>query len=419
MTAHAIAVSPRLRLLRRGVGATAAQGFYSLSNLVVGITVARSLGAAALGHFAFLFTLLTAFVAVQTAWVGDSLTVLDRNDPTVRRGLATTQWANCLVGALAGGSIAYLAGGVGVLSAVVFATLVAAWELEEFGRRTFMARLEFWKQAANDGSYLVLVAVALLAYQQLFGLTLAGTLVCMSAASLAAFVLGAAALPSEERLGLPRFSVAGLRDVARFGAWRGAQGAAGYASQVAVRSLVIVLASAAAMGQLEAARLVVAPLFTITAAAASLTLAGFARSGAGRTDRSASNVRLLHVALSGLVAFSALYGAVILAFPGFFVHLLAGNGFEPKRLVLAGWLLLATSIAIATPLSSLALVRGRVAGVFWSRLGGSAAGLGIAAAVLVASRPSLVPLALGVSAVGGTLLIWRLAVPRARRGVQP
>ena len=157
--------------------------------------MARSLGAAALGHFAFLFTLLTAFVAVQSAWVGDSLTVLDRNDPTLKRGLATTQWAHCLVGGVAGGAIAYLAGGIGVASAVVFGTLVVAWELEEFGRRVFMARLEFWKQAGNDGSYLVLVAVALLAYRQLLGLTLAGTLGCMAAASLAAFVLGVASLP--------------------------------------------------------------------------------------------------------------------------------------------------------------------------------------------------------------------------------
>jgi len=407
MTAHAIAVSPRLRLLRRGVGATAAQGFYSLSNLVVGITVARSLGAAALGHFAFLFTLLTAFVAVQTAWVGDSLTVLDRNDPTVRRGLATTQWANCLVGALAGGSIAYLAGGVGVLSAVVFATLVAAWELEEFGRRTFMARLEFWKQAANDGSYLVLVAVALLAYQQLFGLTLAGTLVCMSAASLAAFVLGAAALPSEERLGLPRFSVAGLRDVARFGAWRGAQGAAGYASQVAVRSLVIVLASAAAMGQLEAARLVVAPLFTITAASANLTLAGLSRPGAG--ERSGSHRRLLRVALLGLAAISSVYAAIVLAFPAFFVHLLAGDGFAAHRLSLLGWLALAFVVAFSTPIASLALVARRAAPVFWSRLGGSVVGLVLAAVALAVSRSDLVPISLGVGAAIGLVLLWPYA----------
>jgi O-antigen/teichoic acid export membrane protein len=413
MTAHAITVSPRLRLLRRGVGATAAQGFYSLSNLVVGITVARSLGAAALGHFAFLFTLLTAFVAVQTAWVGDSLTVLDRSDPAIRRGLATTQWVHCLLGAVAGGTIAYLAGGIDVVSAVVFAALVAAWELEEFGRRVFMARLEFWKQAANDCSYLVLVAVSLLVYHRAFGLTLIGTLGCMAAASLAAFALGMASLPREERLAPPRSWRGGFGDVARFGAWRGAQGAAGYASQVAVRALVIVLASAAAMGQLEAARLVVAPLFTVTAAAANLTLAGFARTG--RAVERGEQLRLFRLALSGMAGVCALYAATVLVFPEFFVHLLAGEAFAAHRVALLGWLVLACVVAFGAPISSLALVGRQAAPVFWSRLGGSVVGLCLAFGALIAWGSNFVPLALGVGAAVGLLLLWPYASPVPER----
>lgn len=270
-----------------------------------------------------------------------------------------------------------------------------------------MARLEFWKQATNDCSYLLFVVAALLTYHQLFGLTLAGTLACMSVASLGAFALGAASLPPADRLGFPRLSNAGLRDVARFGAWRGAQGAAGYASQVAVRGLVIVLASAAAMGQLEAMRLVVAPLFTITAASANLTLAGFARSAVGQG--SGANRRLLRVALLGLTAVSTVYAAVVLALPGFFVHLLAGGGFPAHRSALFGWLLLAFVVSVGAPVSSLALVARRAAPVFWSRLGGSLVGLALAAAALAASRAELVPVALGVGAALGLVLLWPYA----------
>jgi len=401
--------APRMRHLSRGLGAAAAQGCYSLANLVVGVTVARSLGPAALGHFAFLFTLLTAFVAVQTAWVGDSLTVLNRQDADLRRSLVNAQWAHCLLGGGVAGVIAYLAGGIGVSTAAVFASLVAAWELEEFGRRVFMARLEFWKQAANDGSYLVLVTAALLMWKHLFGLTLTGALACMSATSLLAFALGMLALPSPERLGLPKLGRATSSVVARFGIWRGAQGAAGYASQVAVRSLVIAMASAATMGQLEAARLVLAPLFTVTAASGNLTLAGFARSGSNALERG-SKVWLLRLSMFALALLALVYGAIVLMFPSAFVHLLAGHHFHADRRALGGWLLVVLATSVGTPLSSFALARKRAAAVLWTRLGGSAIGLALAAGALAVTRPTLVPLALGIGAAAGSALLWRHAV---------
>ena len=77
----------------------AAQAANSLSSLVVAVVVAQLLGPASLGKFAVLFTLLLTFVAWQSSWVGNSLTVLDREAADVRQGVSTTQWLHVVVGA--------------------------------------------------------------------------------------------------------------------------------------------------------------------------------------------------------------------------------------------------------------------------------------------------------------------------------
>jgi len=370
---------------------------------MVSIVVARLLGPSALGRFALLFTILLTLVALQTAWVGDSLTVLDRKQPSIRQGIATSQWMHVLVGMLVGGLAARYIGGVSSVGAIIFAFLVAAWELEEYGRRMFMARLEFWRQAANDSSYLVITAVCLVGWATLATMSLSAILCCMTVGALGAFLLGVAWLPSEERLTGP--SRTGFMEVSRYGFWRGAQSGSGYLSQVVVRSLVIGLSSAATMGQIEAARLVVSPLTTLVAALSNVTLASFARSAKAKRPVSS----LIGVVIIGCGAVCLIYGAFVLAFPGFLTHLLAGPRFNPDMTALIGWLLVALVLALSTPFSTLAVVLVRSSTVFRIRLVGSVFEISLTVAVLLVSLPSLMPTCLSIGAAISGIMLWRVA----------
>jgi O-antigen/teichoic acid export membrane protein len=382
-----------------------AQSVNSLSNLMVAIVVARTLGPSGLGHFALLFTLLLTLLALQSAWVGDSLTVLDRLEPRIRRGIANSQWIHMLVGMLVGGFLAYDFGGIGVVGTVVFAAMVGTWELEEYGRRMFMARLEFWKQAANDGSYLVITAACLIACAALATITLTAILCCMTIGAFGAFLLGVIWLPPEERLHRPSLTTTGLHEVSRYGFWRGAQSGSGYASQVIVRTLVIGLASATVLGQIEAARLVVAPLFTFAGALTNVTLASFARSVKAKRPVSS----LIGVTIIGCGAICVVYGAFVFAVPGFLTHFLVGARFHTDTTALAGWLLVAMAVALSTPFTSLALVIARSSAVFRLRLIGSLVEVVLTVAVLAALRPSLMPACLAAGTALSGVLVWRLA----------
>lgn len=393
----------RRGVARRGAVAMFAQTINSLSNLMVSIVVARLLGPSALGRFALLFTILLTLVALQTAWVGDSLTVLDRGRSSIRQGIATSQWMHVFMGMLVGGLAARYIGGVNSADAFIFALLVAAWELEEYGRRMFMARFEFWKQAANDGSYLVITAVCLLAWGTLTTMSLSAILCCMTIGALGAFLLGIAWLPAEERLIGP--SRTGFFEVSRYGFWRGAQSGSGYLSQVVVRSLVIGLSSAATMGQIEAARLVVSPLTTLVAALSNVTLASFARSAKAKRPVSS----LVGVVILGCGAVCLIYGAFVLALPGFLTHLLGGARFSPDMTALIGWLLVALVLAVSTPFSTLAVVLVRSSTVFRIRLIGSAFEISLTVAVLLVALPSLMPTCLSIGAAVSGIMLWRVA----------
>jgi len=408
----AVAVRGYVHLVRRGSTAFAAQGINSLSNLMVAVVVARSLGPSALGRFSLLFTILLTFVSLQTAWVGDSLTVLDRLQPAVRRGIATSQWLHVLLGMTVGGLLAHYVAGVDVFAAAAFAVLVAVWELEEFGRRTFMARLEFWKQAANDGSYLVITAGSIAAWSVLGSMSLASILVCMAIGAIGAFVLGMAWLPSEERLQRPVTNLDGFAEVARYGGWRAAESGWTYTGQVVVKSLVIAVASAAVMGQIEAARLVAAPLFTLTGALANVSLASIAR--AIKAKRSLTTLlRATALACGGV---GAIYSAVVLSFASTCIHLLAGVHFQPDVSALRGWLLFAVVTSICTPFNALALVVARIRVVFCFQATGTMIGVALGVAAVGVAHPSLVPacLACGSAFAGGWL--WWLGRRAVRQG---
>src|SRR3954470_6464233 len=80
----------RSKLGGHAAGAIVDQAVVAVTSLVLMILVRHQLGSAALGDYAILINALALLTALATAWIGDSLTVLDRFEPKLRRGLVAS-----------------------------------------------------------------------------------------------------------------------------------------------------------------------------------------------------------------------------------------------------------------------------------------------------------------------------------------
>jgi len=91
---RAVYRSAKARTAGHASGAIAAQLSQAMASFVLQVIVARTLGAKGLGAFALIYGAIILGTALCTGLVGDSLTVLDRNTPTIRAGLQwPAQWA--------------------------------------------------------------------------------------------------------------------------------------------------------------------------------------------------------------------------------------------------------------------------------------------------------------------------------------
>ena len=128
----------------RPAAAIVSQGVVAGSSVVLQLVVSRSLGDAELGVFSLLLGTLITLNALQTGWLGDSLTVLERHDPTTRSALQRYQGIILVVVAAVGFAVAASVQDVPQSTALLFAVVTALWALEETGRRLLIARREFW-----------------------------------------------------------------------------------------------------------------------------------------------------------------------------------------------------------------------------------------------------------------------------------
>jgi O-antigen/teichoic acid export membrane protein len=389
--------------LRKGAVGGIAQAVASVSNVLVAVVVARELGAAALGQFSFLFLIMTLFVAVQTSWVGDSLSVLIRSDEATRRGISSTQWLHALAALLLAPAVALGLSNVDLRIAILFGVLTAVWELEEFGRRALMARLEFGRQFVADSSYLVLSFGALIGIDLLRGIDLFLVLLAMLVGAVGSFAFEMLLLPPGERLHLPRWRSDGIAQVARFGIWRAAQGATGYLGQTGYRYAVVAFGSFALLGSLEAARLMIAPLFTLLAAMMNVLLPMFAR------NNERQDSRRMAVVAAALVGACVLYVAVLVAVFPDAKHLLIGSKIDVSHTALAAWFAMAVTAAIFTPFSVAWVARGASKVVFRARVVGTAAGVAVACSCCFVGVSLISPIGLAFGNLVSTVFLLRVA----------
>jgi len=385
-------------------GALAAQVSLALSSLVLQVVAARGAGPEALGQFALLFGYVVMATAVSTGLVGDSLTVLDRHRPAVRSGLLTAAVVTIAVAAAGGFALAAGPHGPGV--GAVFAVATAAFMTADLLRRTVMAGLRFWPLVVVDGLALATASTFLLVTAQATHLTLAHVVGALAIGQVTACAAAWRWLPTAERH-LVRLGAAGVPVVVRFGGWRALQQFVRPTTLNTARWLVLLAAGGVAVGELEAARVFVAPAMLLVQGVASYLFASYA---AGRdlpladvlrrADRGAATM------LSGCLVLAV---AAAVATPAL-GPLLTGDRFSLTVTAVLGWGVYAASCAAVLPYGSLAAVRGAPARVLVLRVLDSGSALVvIGLALLVWGLPFVwVPWLLSAGSFLGGYLCRRL-----------
>ncbi len=392
-------------------GAIVDQFLVAGGSVVIQVIAARTLGTSGFGAFALYNATLTLLTAIQTGWVGDSLTVLDRFDRGIRSALIGSQLMFVVV-CFGLATAASLALGLASLSgALWFGLMVALWISEEVGRRIFMARLEFWQLIVNDGVDVVVSLLALPVLRYTFGyLDLDMFVVAMAIGAAAATLVAFVQLPRHEWRPT-RFTRSGVREVVDFASWRSAQTGIRPLAMLLMRILIATLVSTAALGAVEAARLIVAPAITFVAGAGSFLLPLYAEDERGRRRHSIS----LSTAMALLVAAVVAYGVFAVAFTGPLSHLLSAGKFAISRVAVSGWTVFAIGFAAGLPPTFALVARKAASRVFWIRVFDSAIGLTAVVVLLEVTAPGWAPWGLAAGMFVGTFWLSLDARRTSRR----
>jgi O-antigen/teichoic acid export membrane protein len=375
----------RAHLQRRATAALVAQGLTAGSSLVLQVLAARQLGAAGLGAFTLLLAVLLLFTTLSTGWVGDSLTVLDRGARHVRGAIAWSLLAFCVLGAAGGAGLALATGTARPLGAALFAVMTTLWLLEDTARRLLMARLDFWKLVVNDTVYAVVAVGAVLA-ALLTGveLTLEWFIAAMAAGAGAAVMVAVVQLPREELRGGP-LRRQGVVELVRFAGWRSAHTGLQPLIVFLVRLIVANVAGAAALGQLQAARLLIAPVLTVRNGFGTLLLPTYTRMArAGEALRVGTHVR-------GLALFAAAYGAAVVIWREPLGDLLTGGDYAITTVAVIGYALTALAGCAFLPIGQSVLARQGSRPLFIARLVEAVIAVGLALVLGLGPGPDWVP----------------------------
>lgn len=379
------------------------------SALALQIIAVNGLGVEGFGRYVVMLGVIALATTVSSAWVGDSLSDFDRLDPADRGALVVMQAS---IGAFAGGvgfvlSVALGLGGLGV--STLFAAVVIASVLHDLARRALMATRSGAALVVNDGWYGVLaVGFALWGWRLGAELSIEILLFAMLAAASTACVLAVVQIPVEERI-LARWEADGLADVVYLGALRAVRPGLGPAVVLAVRILVVVMASATALGRLEAARLLLSPLL-----AAGQVMASRVRSQRSPNLAVADAGALGRVTLA-LAAGATGYALVVLAFQDRLASTLLGVDLD--RVSVGSWALLSVAYVAGLPAASVLVSHGRTLRLFLLRQAASIILIVLAVLFLIDEAAELVPLGGAVGVLVSTvLLLWAALVTLGTAG---
>ena len=413
---------PRLGRLRslassHAAGALVAQVWQAAASFGLQVAAAHLLGARGLGELALCLGVIILTTAVTSGFVGDALTVLDRHDRGLRAGLQWWAGVLALLGPVAATVTLWSFGVLEPAEAAWFCVAAALFQVEEVARRLLMATLRFWRLVVVDSVALVVAMVALVVVSAVGTVALGTFFVAIAAGQLAGLVVAIALAPADERR-LVSLRGARIRQVASFGGWRGAQVSVNPGVFTAMRVLVIAVAGGAALGQVEAARIYVAPAILAIQGIGSYLLASYAR------DRSLP-LRALVARASrsslGLAGGALALGVLLWAVAPVVGPWVTGDSFTLPALTVLGWAVYAAATATLQPFVSLAAARGRQRAALVVRLADAFVSLASLAGLLAIGLPyQATPFVLAVGPfVGGLLTRSIVLAPMLREQRQP
>lgn len=386
-------------------GAAVAQAWQAVASFLLQVLASHFLGKSGFGVVALAFGVIIFGTALTSGVVGDSLTVLDRHEKTVRAGLQMWTLTLCLAWPVAAALVLVASGVISGGAAVAFGVACGLFQLEEILRRIFMAGLRFWWLVAIDSAALIGSVGTLLILHARQPLTVGSFFVALAVGQFLGSLAAVAVMVPSERY-LVAMKGAAFGKVSGFGLWRGAQVAVNPAALTAMRSVIIAVAGAGALGQLEASRILVAPATLLAQGLGSYLLASYAR------DRTAPLAELISratrasrsITLGTLVA-----GVGLAALSPYIGHFVTGSTYSIEVVAVWAWVLYSTAGATMQPFASLAASRGQQRKVFFVRLGDGAVGLTclIGAVALVRAPVWTAPIGLAVGFVFGGLVIRR------------
>ncbi|WP_133067042.1 hypothetical protein [Mycolicibacterium sphagni] len=333
--------------------------------------------------------------AITAGIVGDSMTVLNRHDHSVRAALQNWLVLISTVCAIAGCVVTWATGFADVRAALAFGAAMFFFLIEDTLRRLLMATLMFWRIIAIDlASLVAMVAVLIFAPK----VTMTWLFLALTAGQASAIAVGACILPQSERW-LARPFPAKHGTVVAYGSWRSLQQAVFPSLLALTRVVVIGILGLAAAGQLEAARIYSAPALLPVMGIGGFMFASYALA---RAEPMHSALRSADKGTLALVL-----GIVILSICAVIAIPLIGplmTGQHISALTVIGWLLFTLGVAAFTPYASLAAVRGMQATVLVVSVAHSLLSLALAAVLAyVVGSVEWVPFGLAIGSFAGVL----------------
>jgi O-antigen/teichoic acid export membrane protein len=385
------------------VAAALAQLAQAAGSFMLQVVAAHALGARGLGVVSLCLGTMILATAVTSGLVGDSLTVLDRQEPSVRAALQGLTLLMVAGGSTLAAVALYLTGVLDGPQALAFALATAAFQLEEVLRRVLMAAVRFWTLLVVDGAAVASTLVALAVLALTGSIEVGSFLVAIAVGQSVGIVVAALVLPVSERRLVP-FVAPAFRRVLAFGGWRGAQVALTPLGLTASRLVVLSATGAVALGELEGARVLGAPALLVVQGLGSYLLSTYAR------DRKVALVDLRRRARRASVAMATtavLVGAAVALLAPVLAPVVLGRSIHVEVVTVIGWAVFAAATATMQPFTSLAVARGHQRAVLLIRCLDVAVGVGMLAVALglLATPASLTPFILALGPVLGGVLV--------------
>lgn len=385
------------------IAAALAQLAQAAGSFMLQVVAAHAMGARGLGVVSLCLGAMILATAVTSGLVGDSLTVLDRHEPSVRAALQGLTLIMVAGGSTVVALALYLTGILDGPQAAAFAVATAVFQLEEVLRRVLMAALRFWTLLVVDAAAVgsTLIALAVLAANG--GIEVASFLVAIAIGQSVGVIVAVLVLPVPERRLVP-FAAPAFRRVLSFGGWRGAQVALTPLGLTASRLVVLGATGAVALGEVEAARVLGAPALLVVQGLGSYLLSTYARDRTVPLAALRRRARRASIAMAGT---AVLVGAGVALLAPVIAPVVIGRSIDVDVVTVVGWAAFAAATATMQPFTSLAVARGHQRAVLVVRCLDVTVGVGLLAVALgmLSTSVSLTPFILAAGPVLGGVLV--------------